>query len=195
MLFYYICGAMIRYVELLLSDEDETTGVQAVALVDEPAVQRNFVMLRSSGLHFVTSESFPSYYSFDKDSRTLYGVLMLANVPILRLDREGNPYYVFFRPSTIRRMMVRASKNGTFNVVNLMHHATKVVEGVYYIGGYQVDFRRRILPHFQADKITDGSWVGIYHVENEEILEMIREGKFRGFSLEGDFIHKEVPLL
>lgn len=183
---------MLRYVELLL-DDDAATGVTAVSIVDEPAVQRNFVLLRQQRLY--RGHNNASYYTFDSESRTLYGVLMLANVPILRIDEEGEPYYVFFRPETIRQMMVRASKYGYLNNVNLMHRATQKVSDVYYIGGYQVDVRRGLVPHFEQKKITDGSWIGIYHVDNEQILEMIKDNKFRGFSIEGNFVQRPVGLL
>jgi hypothetical protein len=179
---------MLRYVELILS-EDEPTGVTGVAIVDQPAVQRNFVLFgRQSDVVI------PQRFSWDEGSQTLYGVLMLANVPILRYDTDNEPYYVFFRPETIRKMMVRASKLGALNNVNLMHDPGKPVDGVYYIGGYQVDTAKGLTPHFATGKITDGSWIGIYHIDNSDVKNLIKEGKFRGFSIEGEFVHKDVPL-
>ncbi len=177
----------LKYYKLYIDDADETTGVAAVALVDKPAIQRNFIVFKDGRMRS------RKHIKLGKDGKTIYGVLMLANVPIYR-NTDGEEWYAIFDKETIRKVMVRASKNGTLNRVNLNHDPSQPVEGVYYIGGYQVDQSIGLVPHF-GDNITDGSWIGIYHCENPDIISQIRKGTFNGFSIEGEFIHKQVQLL
>jgi hypothetical protein len=40
------------------------------------------------------------------------------------------------------------------------------------------------------DDVPDGSWFGSFKVNNDEVWQMIKDGKVKGFSVEGLFQYK-----
>ena len=54
-----------------------------------------------------------------------------------------------------------------------------------------VDEKRGIKPMKGYEDVKDGSWFGSFKVENEDVWQMIKDGKVRGFSVEGVFNYKK----
>jgi phage head maturation protease len=50
-----------------------------------------------------------------------------------------------------------------------------------------VDEKRGIKPMKGFEDVKDGSWFGSFKVENDDVWNMIKEGKVKGFSVEGIF--------
>jgi hypothetical protein len=50
-----------------------------------------------------------------------------------------------------------------------------------------VDKERGILPMQGFEDAKNGSWFGSFYVENPQAWELIKEGKVKGFSVEGFF--------
>ena len=40
------------------------------------------------------------------------------------------------------------------------------------------------------EDVKDGSWFGSFKVENDDVWELVKEGKVKGFSVEGIFNYK-----
>lgn len=160
--------------------DDEDTGVDFVALVDEPAIERDWIAFKGNQkpLEFkVESE----------EKRMVSGALMVANLPIYRRDEERGEYYVKFDSSTILSIVKKYSKNGFQRNVNLMHDKGQKAEGVYMIESFIIDSNRGINTPKGFDKLPDGSWFGTFKVDNDVVWAQIKEGNFKGFSVEGVF--------
>lgn len=122
----------------------------------------------------------------DEEERIISGALMLADTPIYRNDGNGE-YYVVFTKDTIKKIAQKYFKKGYQNNVNLQHDSGQVMEGVTMFESWIVDEKRGIKPMKGFEDVNDGSWFGSFKVENEEVWNMIKEGKVRGFSVEGIF--------
>jgi hypothetical protein len=122
----------------------------------------------------------------DEEERIITGALMLADTPIYRNDGNGE-YYVVFTADTIKKIAQKYFKKGYQNNVNLMHDSGQVMDGVTMFESWIVDEKRGIKPMKGFEEVKDGSWFGSFKVENEEVWNMIKEGKVRGFSVEGIF--------
>lgn len=122
----------------------------------------------------------------DEDQRIITGPLMLANKPILRRDKYGE-YYVYFEPDTIKQIAQKFFKKGYQSNVNLMHNDGMVVEGLTMFESWIVDKERGIKPLRGFEDVPDGSWFGSFIVENDEVWKGIKDGTFKGFSVEGVF--------
>ena len=46
------------------------------------------------------------------------------------------------------------------------------------------------MPMKGFEDVPDGSWFGSFKVDNEEVWQMIKDGKVKGFSVEGLFNYK-----
>jgi predicted amino acid racemase len=112
--------------------------------------------------------------------------LMLADTPIYRNDGNGE-YYVVFSKDTIKKIAQKYFKKGYQNNVNLMHDSGQVMDGVTMFESWIVDEKRGIKPMKGFEDVKEGSWFGSFKVENEEVWNMIKDGKVKGFSVEGIF--------
>jgi hypothetical protein len=122
----------------------------------------------------------------DEEERIITGALMLADTPIYRNDGNGE-YYVVFSKDTIKKIAQKYFKKGYQNNVNLMHDSGQVMDGVTMFESWIVDEKRGVKPMKGFEDVKEGSWFGSFKVENEEVWNMIKDGKVKGFSVEGIF--------
>lgn len=162
-----------------IDDFDLTTGVDAVAIVDHPAIEKSFMA-------FTEHKPIQLYFSEKADRRIVTGALMVADMPIYR-NVAGQEFYVQFDAQTIEAIAQRFFEMGYQSKVNLQHDG-KIVEGVVMYESLIVDKERGM----QFQDLPEGSWVGSFKVNNDEVWERIKSGEMKGFSVEGIFNHVKV---
>ena len=162
----------------IVEDLESNVEVDFVALVDRPAIEKAF-------LAFKEQERI-SFAIQNEEERIISGALMLADTPIYRNDGNGE-YYVVFTKDTIKKIAQKYFKKGYQNNVNLMHDSGMVQDGVTMFESWIVDEKRGVKPMVGFEDVKDGSWFGSFKVENDEVWNMIKEGKVKGFSVEGIF--------
>lgn len=161
--------------------ENLDEGIMAIALVDFPAVESNFLVFKEQ------KQTLDLKYAIqDEDKHIITGVVMRANWPIYRYDESYGEYYIFYSPETIKIMAEKMIKDNTQNEINIMHNDDKFVEGVNLVELFIKDSTKGISPAGFED-IEEGSLFATYKVNNDEIWKEIKEGTFRGLSLEGYF--------
>lgn len=159
-------------------NDDSTTGIDAISLVQSPAVEFDFLCFNK--------EEKPVEMKFDNSKHIITGVVALADTPIYRYNEKFGEYYVIFTKEQIRKMVEKFAKMDLFKSVNLQHDNNQFVDGIYMVESYIVDAERGISPIEFA--VPDGSWIVSYKVENEELWSQIINGdKLNGFSLQGMF--------
>jgi hypothetical protein len=167
---------------LLEINEDLTDGseVDFVALVDKPAIERNFLRFKEDRINFEIQ---------DEERRIISGPIMLADTPIYRND-NGQEYFVSFPKDTIYKIIKKMfQKNYTGNV-NLMHDPKKIVEGVTMFECWISDESRGVKPMKGFEDAPDGSAFASYFVDNDDVWSKVKSGEFKGFSVEGLFNYK-----
>lgn len=123
----------------------------------------------------------------DEEKRIVSGYFMIADLPIARMDENGEIFYVVFRKNTIEKIVNKFMRNGYNSKINLMHDSNQIAEGVYVIESLIVDSKRGVKAPEGFEKVPDGSWWGSMRVENDEIWKQVKSGEFKGFSVEGMF--------
>ena len=161
--------------------DDEGCGMLRISLVDEPAVESNFIACGK--------QAKPQMYAVqDEEKHRVLGVVMRADFPIYRRDKQADgtefEYYIIYKADTIRTMAEKYLAENRQNLVNLMHEAGTEVEGVQMV---QYFIKGNGLAPEGFDGISDGSLFAEFHVTNEEVWDAIKDGTYRGFSLEGIF--------
>ena len=160
-------------------NDDFETGIDAISLVDFPAVERNF-------LCFSKDEKRVNL-KFDASKHVITGVVALADTPIYRYNERMGEYYVVFSKETIVKMVEKFAKMDLFKSVNLQHDDNNFVDGIYMFESYITNKERGINPK-EFEDIPDGSWICSFKVENEALWnEIINGDKLNGFSLQGMF--------
>ena len=163
--------------EALVTSED--AGMLRISLVDLPAVESNFLAFAKEG-----EQPAHLYFVRDEERRIVRGVVMRADYPILR--RNGDyEYFIVFRADTIRVMAEKYLAESRQNNVDEMHNHNNVDE-VQMVQYFIKDTAAGIAPAGFED-IADGSLFAEFHVLNDEVWAKVKDGTYRGFSLEGAF--------
>ena len=162
-------------------DLNDDVEVDFVALVDRPAIEKDFLKFKEAKANFVIQS---------EDRRIVSGALMLADTPIYRNDQNGE-YYVTFTKDTIEKIAQKFFKKGYQSNVNLMHDEALAVEGVTMYESFIVDSSRGVMAMKGFEDAPEGSWFGSFKVENESVWDKIKSGEFKGFSVQGMFQYKK----
>lgn len=173
----------IKTYELIIDEENREDGVQVISFVGEPAVERDFMLFNNDkNLNFAIE---------NEEQHEVLGVIMLADTPIYRGPKpiyKLSEHNVIFSKETIKKIVLKYSKEKKFDRVNLEHSID--AEGVYMFESYIVNKSLGINAPSAFVDIPDGSWIGRFKVENDNIWGEIKSGKFNGFSIEGMFDYK-----
>ena len=166
--------------ELILQDAED--GVFANSLVESPAIERDFVWLGKE----------VAFQSVSDEKQLVAGPILVPNKKILRIDGEGKRYNVFFSPETIEEVARKFMKNKYGDEVTL-EHGNKT-SGVYLTESWIVEESKKDKSNLYGFTLPRGTWFGIYKVDSPQVWEKVKDGTFRGFSIEGLFEHKKSNL-
>jgi hypothetical protein len=171
----------------LVVNDEEGTGVDFVALVNAPAIERNFQAFNNR-MKFTSNE----------EKRLVTGPLMIPDSMIFRRDEKFGEYYVTYTAETIKKIAEKFMQNQYISNVNTEHKTP--IKDVFMIESFITDADRGIVTPKGFEDCPEGTWFGTYKVNNEDVWNQVKDGTFKGFSVEGDFIHapfqasKQLPL-
>lgn len=172
----------MQYKGLPLFDMDVVEGmpgIQLISLVDDPAVEKEFVKL---------AKETEVKMKVNEEKRVVTGVALIPGQKIFRVDPNGQKYYIQFSREAIERAAVKFYKDRHSADANLMHEV--YTEGIIYFESYLVNRERGILP-VEFNDVPDGTWIVSAKIENDKVWELITAGVLRGFSIEGKLGVKE----
>ena len=169
----------MRIVELILDEEQEESGIEAISIVESPAIESDFVALKGEEVKLA---------EIDKEKRILLGALLIPNKPIYRKNEQGD-YYIFFSKDTISKASQMYLRNGYQNNSTLEH--SKDLKGLTLVESWIVEDEVQDKSRKYGLNVPVGTWMGAVKVNNEEIWnEYVRTNKVKGFSIEGYFADK-----
>jgi Putative phage serine protease XkdF len=168
---------------------DDTTGVTVISLVQDPAIEKNFIAFSKEGAGVIRMK-----FSVDKSKMIVTGPIMIPNFPIYRNERNidgtiKDEWYVIADKDLITNVIQKFFKTNR-NANTSLEHNGALLNGVYLIESFQVDASRGIQPPVGYGSIPDGTWFGSMKVENNDIWSEIEAGTFKGFSIEGLFTYE-----
>ena len=166
--------------ELILEDDED--GVFANSLVESPAIERDFIYM-SKEIQFAEVSA---------EKQLVAGPILVPNKKILRIDGEGKRYSVFFTPETIEMVARKFMKNKYGDSVTLEHGAK--TSGVYLTESWIVEASAKDKSNLYGFTLPRGTWFGVYKVDDKKIWEKVKDGTFKGFSIEGLFEHRKSNL-
>jgi hypothetical protein len=161
---------------------DAETGIDRISLVQMPAVESNFLAFAKDKKQVM--------FSANEEQQMITGVLARADYPIYRYDEQLGEYYVQFGKDVIKEMAEKLLIDGHQNWVNIEHIENSDVDGVYMLEMFIKDTNKGINPT-GFDDISDGSLFATFKVRNPKVWEYIKNGTFKGFSIEGLFGFEE----
>lgn len=173
-----------RKYRMFIDEEDMESGVYAISLVENPAIEENWIYL--SKQHKI------ELAEANGEKRLLIGPVLIPNKEIPRIDNEtGEEYDIVFDEKVIEKAAQLFLQRQHNNDSTLEH--TENVDDVSIVESW-------IIADSKADKSNaynlsypKGTWMVMAKVNNDEIWsDYVKTGKVKGFSLEGLFGHNLV---
>jgi hypothetical protein len=155
-------------------DEEGRLGITAMGLVDSPAIEENWIALSKMQLAKV-----------DEERRMLYGPALIPDKEILRYDDKGEPYYVFFEKATVSAIAHQFFKKNLQHTTNLQHEIP--VTGVTVVESWIKEGKMDKSMQLGLPELPDGTWFIGTKVDEDHVWNDVKEGKVRGYSIEGFF--------
>lgn len=169
----------MNIIELVLDEMQELMGIQAISIVENPAIEEDFVALKTQKVEFATQ---------DQEKRILMGAALVPNKPIYRKNGEEE-FYVYFSKDTIRKASELFFQNGNQNKSTLEHQAE--LQGLSVVESWIVEDEVKDKSNVYNLNMPIGTWMVSMKVNNDDIWEnYVKTNKVKGFSIEGHFIDK-----
>lgn len=166
--------------ELVIDDSAEA-GVKAVALVDNPAIEVDWIAFSADDPKFRFSVE-------SEEKRIVFGPLMIPDLQIYRRDENGYEFNVVFTKDTIYQIRERFMREKRTGETNAQHIASIAFDDVYMVETFIKDSEKGVMPPDQFKDLPDGTWFGGFKVDNDQVWnDFVKTGIFRGFSVEGNF--------
>ena len=166
-------------IELFVNEEDLENGIEAISLVEAPAIEENFVALKKHKVEFKT---------IDEEKRIVIGLALVPDKKIYRKDGERE-YNIYFSKDTVFKASELWMKRLKTNNVTLEHE--RPVDGVYWFQSWTVEDPKKDKSALYDLGAVEGSWVVMGRVVDDKVWNDVKEGKYLGLSIEGFFSEKE----
>lgn len=170
----------MKIVELILDEFDEFNGIEAISIVENPAIEEDFIALKK--------EDKIQLAEVDKEKKILMGALLIPNKPIYRQNEEEE-YYIFFSRETVSKASQKYLKNGNQKNSTLEHQMN--IQGLTLVESWiKEDMVHDKSAKYNMD-VPLGTWMGTVKVDNDQIWnDYVKTGLVKGFSIEGYFADK-----
>ena len=168
-----------KIIELIIDENDLQTGIHAVSVVHSPAIEENFIALSKHEIELK---------EVDTEKKILMGAALVPNKQILRADKDGNGYYIYFSEDTIKKaselFLMRSNQNNA-----TLEHKEKL-NGMSVVESWVIDNPEMDKSKEYGFNLPKGTWMISMKVNNEDIWNDVKAGKVKGFSIEGYFADK-----
>ena len=165
-----------KIIELVIDENDLQTGIHAVSVVHSPAIEENFIALSKHEIELK---------EVDAEKKILMGAALVPNKQILRADKDGKGYYIYFSEDTIKKaselFLMRSNQNNA-----TLEHKEKL-NGLSVVESWVIDNPEMDKSKEYGFNLPKGTWMISMKVNNEDIWKEVKAGKVKGFSIEGYF--------
>lgn len=169
--------------ELIL---EENSGVKTIAFVDRPAIMVNWVAFNEQKeLKFAVQ---------NEDQKTILSPALIPGLHIPRTDIHGATFVVTMNEQTIADVAFRWMKEGRQNFANVMHDSGQELDGITWFSSFVSDGKNILNPP-AFESLPTGTWFLMGKVNNPDVWAKVKDGTFKGISIEGIFSMLESPSL
>jgi hypothetical protein len=171
--------AKMEIIELLIDENKIESGINAVSVVESPAIEENFVALKK---HEVELKE------VDGEKRILMGAALVPNKQIYRKNGDKE-FYIYFSEETVRKaselFLMRANQNNA-----TLEHEKKMLDGMSVVESWIIEDEKTDKSKLYNFNLPKGTWMISMKVNNDEIWNKVKAGEVKGFSIEGYFVDK-----
>jgi hypothetical protein len=167
----------MRIVELLIDEEAALSGIEAISIVDKPAIDENFIAL--------SEQKKIQLAEVDKEKKILMGAALVPDKNIFRQD-EQDGYYIYFSKDTVRQASELFLVRGNQNKSTLEHEAD--LHGLSIVESWIIEDELHDKSRKYGMDLPVGTWMISMKVNNDDVWDnYVKTGLVSGFSIEGYF--------
>jgi len=168
----------MKIYEMLLG-EDDLLGVNAVSLVNTPAIQSDWIALADQKPILLAEVS--------KDKQVLLGAALIPDKPIFRKGENGaEDFYIYFSKETIAKTAQNFFKNNNQNNATLEHDVK--LAGMTIFESWIVEDSKQDKSAKYGLNLPEGTWAISMKVNDKDVWDnYVKNDKVFGFSIEGQF--------
>lgn len=169
----------MKTIELYIDEENEFSGIEAISVVEFPAIEEDFIALKKHEVQLA---------EVDKEKRILMGAALIPNKEIYRTNGEEE-YNIFFSEETVKKASELFLSRGKQNNSTLEHQVD--LQGLSVVESWIIEDTNMDKSKKYGLSLPKGTWMVSVKVNNDEIWEeFVKKGKVKGFSIEGFFADK-----
>lgn len=164
---------------------DTEKGVYSISVVEDPAMEGMFIALKNQGQEVKLAK-------VDAEKRILMGVALVPDKIIYR-NMDGNEFNIRFSKETVEKAAHLFLSNGFQNESSLEHSLK--LNGMSVVESWIIEDEINDKSRKYGFDHPVGSWMVSMKV-NDDIIwnEFVKEGRVKGFSIDGLFSLKELQL-
>jgi len=171
---------ILETIELFIDEESEWGGIEAISIVENPAIEEDFIALKSQEVKLA---------EVDNDKRILMGAVLIPNKKIYRRNAEQE-YYIHFSEETVRKASELFLSRGKQNNSTLEHEVA--IGGLSVVESWIIEDDVHDKSRKYGMDMPMGTWMASVKVNNDEIWEeFVKTKRVKGFSIEGFFTDKK----
>ncbi len=170
-----------KITELVISEENEALAIDAISLVNSPAIEVDFIF-------FGKEKNNLTFSKVDEEKRELISPALIPNKQIFRYDpNTDQEYYVWFSKDTVKNAAYSYLKHNNHHKATYEHEQR--VAGVLTVESWIKEGDSDKSKLYGYD-LPVGTWFVKMKIENEDLWSKIKDGTLKGLSIEGYFISK-----
>jgi len=171
----------MEIIELVIDENEEFSGIEAISVVESPAIEEDFIALKDQEQIRLAEVS--------KEKRLLMGAALIPEKPIYRKSGD-HEFYIYFSKDTVAKasqMFLKAGNQGQAT----MEHTEEKLSGMTIVESWLVEDEVHDKSRKYGLDMPLGTWMVAMKVDNDDIWNnYVKEGKVKGFSIEGYFADK-----
>ena len=169
----------MKTIELYIDEENEFSGIEAISVVENPAIEEDFIALKKHEIQLA---------EVDTEKRILMGPALIPNKQIYRTNGEEE-YNIFFSEDTVKKASELFLSRGKQNNSTLEHQVD--LQGLSVVESWIIEDTDMDKSKKYGLSLPKGTWMVSVKVNNDDIWNnYVKEGKVKGFSIEGFFADK-----
>ena len=178
--------ALMKRFELKKKDWLDSS-VFRIALVESPAIETDFI--------FLSKEDKPIQLSVQDEKRMIYSPVLIPDKVIPRVSDAGDPYEIYFSGETIEDIAKDYMlKKVTLGEWNSEHNENQKLEGVDVVENWIVENPLNDKATELGFKVPAKTWMQGTYISNDDVWAKIKNGTYKGISVEADMNHELTQL-
>lgn len=127
---------------------------------------------------------------FNSEQRLVVGPAMIPNKMIIRRNEiTGEIYYVYFTEETIKKLQQKFMQEKLLDKANI-EHGRKFLNNVDVVESWIIEDKDLDKQKVFNMDYPKGTWMIIMKVEDDDTWKKVKDGKLKGFSVQGYFLEK-----